>query len=204
MERAFAELIDETEGEERSWREQAHVVFLTVLSAGLRRGEILGLRWRHVSLTDPDGARLRVEETWVRGGPDTPKSKKSERTIALGERLTSELFDHRGRTWFEGADAGVLLADRRATRSRPLRGHVAARAQAGEYRQAAAAVPRRPAHVDHERGRGRNVARRADGTGRTLRLEDYAGVHRPRRRDVPRRGPALLEERLFGQKSGQN
>jgi hypothetical protein len=44
------------------------------------------------------------------------------------------------------------------------------------------------AHVDHERGCGRNVARRAGGTRRTLRLQDDAGVHRPGRRDVPRRG----------------
>jgi integrase len=95
---AFAELAEEAEGEERASREQARVVFLTVVSAGLRRGEILGLRWRHVSLADPACATLRVRETWVRGAPDTPKSEKSERTIALGERLAAELFSHRGRT----------------------------------------------------------------------------------------------------------
>jgi integrase len=98
VERAFAELAEEAEGEERASREQARVVFLTVVSAGLRRGEILGLRWRHVSLADPACATLRVRETWVRGAPDTPKSEKSERTIALGERLAAELFSHRGRT----------------------------------------------------------------------------------------------------------
>ena len=92
MERAFVELVDGEEGEERAWCEQARVVFLTVISAGLRGGEILGLRWRHVSLADPAGALLRVDETWVRGGIDTPKSEKSERMIALGERLASELF----------------------------------------------------------------------------------------------------------------
>jgi len=31
-------------------------------------------------------------ETFVRGMSDTPKSEKSERTIAIGERLASELF----------------------------------------------------------------------------------------------------------------
>ena len=41
LERAFGELVDEAEGEERDWCEQARVVFLTVVSAGLRRGEIL-------------------------------------------------------------------------------------------------------------------------------------------------------------------
>jgi len=29
----------------------------------MRRGEILGLRWKRVALADPDGASLRVEET---------------------------------------------------------------------------------------------------------------------------------------------
>jgi integrase len=104
VERAFAELAEAAEGEERAWREQARVVFLTIVSAGLRRGEVLGVRWRDVSLADPAGATLRVRETWVRGAPDTPKSEKSERTIALGERLASELFDHRARTTYQSDD----------------------------------------------------------------------------------------------------
>jgi integrase len=82
-------------------------VFLTVVSAGLRRGEILGLRWGDVSLADPAGATLRVRETFVRGQADTPKSEKSERTIAIG-RLAAELFDHRARTAFRGDDERVF------------------------------------------------------------------------------------------------
>jgi integrase len=108
VERAFAELVDQAdEDEERAWCEQARVVFLTVVSAGLRRGEVLGLRWRDVALADPAGATLRVRETWVRGGPDTPKSAKSERTFAIG-RLAAELFDHRGRTAYIGEDERVF------------------------------------------------------------------------------------------------
>ena len=107
VERAFAELADEVEDENRTWCEQARVVFLTVVSAGLRRGEVLGLRWRDVALADPAGATLRVRETWVRGGPDTPKSAKSERTFAIG-RLAAELFDHRGRTAYSGEDERVF------------------------------------------------------------------------------------------------
>jgi integrase len=110
VERAFCELVDEATGEERAWREQARVVFLTVFLAGLRRGEILGLRWRHVALTDPDGPRVSVEETWVRGGVESPKSKKSKRTFALGERLAAELFDHRMRSAFQGDDERVFCS----------------------------------------------------------------------------------------------
>jgi integrase len=98
VERALRELGDE----------QTRVVFLTMVSAGLRRGEILGLRWQDVSLADPSGATLRVRETWVRDQADTPKSEKSERTIAIGQRLASELFEHRGRSAFQGDDERVF------------------------------------------------------------------------------------------------
>lgn len=82
--RAFDELIGEAAtATERAWLEQARVVFLVVVGAGLRRGEILGLRWRDVDLADPDGPVLRVRETWVCNGIDTPKSEAGERTIAL-------------------------------------------------------------------------------------------------------------------------
>lgn len=60
------------------------------------------MRWESVALADPDGATLRVAETWVRAGSDTPKSEASTRTISLGRRLASELFDHRARSPFQG------------------------------------------------------------------------------------------------------
>ena len=85
VERAFDGLIAEAEGEaERVWRETCRGVFLVVYGLGLRRGELLGLRWRHVRLADPDGATLRVEETLVAGWVDLPKSERSVRTLALG------------------------------------------------------------------------------------------------------------------------
>jgi hypothetical protein len=100
-------LAEEAEGEERVWREQARVIFLTIVGAGLRRGELLGLHWRDLALADPAGPRLRVRETWVRGGRETPKSEAGERTIALGPRLADELFQHRGRSAFQGEDERV-------------------------------------------------------------------------------------------------
>src|SRR5215218_5998684 len=63
----------------------------------------------------------------------------------------------------------------------------------GRYRRAAqadAAVPRRAAYLDYECGSGRSRAGGADGAGRTLRLQDDSGLHRPGRRDVPRGGGA--------------
>jgi integrase len=109
VERAFGELAAEAEdAAERRWRELCRVVFLLVVACGLRRGEVLGLRWRNVHLADPDGASLRVAETVVRGQEDTPKSEAGERTIALGSRIADELFQHRARSHFQGDDERVL------------------------------------------------------------------------------------------------
>jgi integrase len=75
VDKASQELIGGAEGEERQWRQQARVIFLTGIGAGLRRGEILGLHWRDVSLADPMGPTLTIRETWVRNGPDTPSPR---------------------------------------------------------------------------------------------------------------------------------
>jgi integrase len=133
VDKAFRALIEDASGEERRWREQVRVIFLTVIGAGLRRVEVLGLRWWDVSLADPAGPTLRVRETWVRSGRDTPKSEAGERTIALGNRLASELFDHRARTAY-GADddRGVLIADERhPVRRGPLLHDAEGRAASG-------------------------------------------------------------------------
>ena len=115
VERAFAEMIEEAKDEERTWREQARVIFLVAMGTGLRRGEVQGLRWLNVHLADPDGAYLRVSETWVRYGVDTPKSQAGERTIALGQRVAAELFEQRARTAFTGDDERVFCSPTRGT-----------------------------------------------------------------------------------------
>jgi integrase len=115
IERAFGELIEEASGEERIWREQARVIFVVLVATGLRRGEVLGLRWREVYLADPDGPHMRVIETWVRCGEDTPKSEAGERTIALGKRVAAELFEHRRRTAFAGDDERVFCSPTKGT-----------------------------------------------------------------------------------------
>jgi integrase len=121
VERGFDALIAEAEDDEEGvWRLTCRIVFLVTYGAGLRRGEILGLRWRAVHLADPDGAWLRVEETFVRGAADTPKSEKGERSIALGPRLADELFEHRARTAYAGDDERVF-ASRKGTPIDPRR-----------------------------------------------------------------------------------
>jgi len=110
VERAFDELIEEAEDEERLRRQTGRVAFLVIYGAGLRLSELLGLHWRAVRLADPEGASLRVEETLVRGRADTPKSEASARTIALGPRLAEELFQHRRRSNYAGDDERVFVS----------------------------------------------------------------------------------------------
>jgi integrase len=106
---AFGQLADDTDdSDEREWIDQATVVFVVVYGIGLRRGEILGLRWRRVQLADPDGPTLRVEETYVRNRVDTPKSVASTRTIALGSVVADLLFEHRSRSRYNGDDDRVF------------------------------------------------------------------------------------------------
>jgi len=70
---------------------QAGQVFV-VYATGMCRGELLGLRWRHVRLADPSGPTLRVEETFVAHAADTPKSVAQERTISLGPVAAEALY----------------------------------------------------------------------------------------------------------------
>lgn len=115
VEAAFSALIEEADGEERSWREQARVIFLTAVGTGLRRGELLGLRWRRIALADPDGARLRVEETWVRCREETPKSDAGERTITVPATVAQELWHHLRRSAFKAEDDRVFCSPTKGT-----------------------------------------------------------------------------------------
>ena len=107
------------EMEEEAGRDQdrddvrvSKMMFQTMMRTGIRRGEALGLRWRHVLLADPDGPVLRVEETYVRNAIDTPKSEAGQRTISLGPMLSGELFDFRAASNYGDDDERVFANPR--------------------------------------------------------------------------------------------
>lgn len=205
VERAFVELVDEArDDDERVWCEQARVVFLTVMLAGLRRGEILGLRWRDVALTDPDGSLLTVRETWVRGAPDTPKSKRGRRTFDMGKRLAEELAGHLGRTAYSGDDERVFcnpLTGRTLDPKRYAATLRAALAKAGITDRV------RPFHD----GRHTSITNSAAGGMEPMKMMKRAGhadfattmIYVELAGETFPEAAELLEERLFGQKSGQ-
>jgi integrase len=71
-------------------------IAITALATGMRRGELLALRWQDVDL---NGARLRVErslEQTTRGGLvfKSPKTRHGRRTITLPASTVAELRTH--------------------------------------------------------------------------------------------------------------
>ncbi|HEY8628662.1 MAG TPA: tyrosine-type recombinase/integrase [Gaiellaceae bacterium] len=103
--RAFTELAEDATGDEREWIEQARTVFVVAVGAWLRRGEVLGLRWRDVDLID---GVLHVRQTVTRGREETPKSRAGRRPFPLDPKLADELWQHRRRTRFQGDDERVF------------------------------------------------------------------------------------------------
>ena len=65
-------------------------------ATGMRRGEVLGLRWQDVDL---DASRVAVRQTLIsiryRLSFGTPKTAKGRRLIALDDRTVAELKRHR-------------------------------------------------------------------------------------------------------------
>ena len=90
---------------------------------GMRRGELLGLKWERLDL---DGARLAVEEQLLptRGGVTfgPPKSTRSRRKVALDTETVETLRAHRETQLLERALAGDAYVDQDlvfAERARP-------------------------------------------------------------------------------------
>ena len=75
-----------------------HSVFSFMVRTGCRRGEALGLEWRHVDLENGTASIVqslqRIGTTGLRFV--LPKSARSRRSIALDEHTVDLLRDHRG------------------------------------------------------------------------------------------------------------
>jgi integrase len=89
--KAYRELEARAEDEDGYWYAAARRMTTIALSTGMRRGELLGLRWQDVELLD---RRLHVRQAFVRNEITTPKSKAGRRVIDLGEVATAALEEH--------------------------------------------------------------------------------------------------------------
>ena len=75
------------------------MIYLTAAMTGMRRGELLALRWRDV---DTSAGVIRVRRNYGRGEFGTPKTRRSSRAVPLAERLRLELEQHHARSSHRG------------------------------------------------------------------------------------------------------
>jgi integrase len=102
-----------TRDEARTYLEAARLhrlaaLFLLVLTTGLRRSEIFGLRWEDVDF-DRLEIRIRQRIRWVRGGGfnvGQPKTKRSRRTIPISTDTAQALLRWREQQQLERSHAG--------------------------------------------------------------------------------------------------
>jgi len=90
---SYRELEASADNEERAWYTAARRMTVVALSAGLRRGELLGLRWQDVELLD---RRLHVRQAFVRNEMTTPKSRAGRRALPLGDIAAAALEEQYG------------------------------------------------------------------------------------------------------------
>ncbi len=98
---AYDELAAETTEREHEWWLLAKAIVVTALGTALRRGELIGLRWRSVNLLD---GKIEVREAFVRGEFTTPKSRASRRVVELGPRTLAVLEEQWRRTEYRADD----------------------------------------------------------------------------------------------------
>jgi integrase len=88
-------------------------LYLTAAATGLRRGELVALRWVDV---DFDADVVRVRRTFSRGHFSTPKSRRSARAVPLAPQIRDALAHHRRCSRFQANDDLVF--------AHPQLGHV--------------------------------------------------------------------------------
>lgn len=92
--------------------DRLHALWMLAMTSGMRRGELLGLRWSDLDL---DGARLRVRQTRVAYGrlhvTKEPKTTRSRREIPLSPIAVETLRAHGTRQKREKLAAGQTYAD---------------------------------------------------------------------------------------------
>lgn len=90
--------------------ERLEAAYVVAANTGLRRGEVLGLRWRDVDL---DAARLAISNTVVTVNYavqfSTPKTARGRRSVALDPMTVAALRAHRIRQANERQQLGLFL-----------------------------------------------------------------------------------------------
>jgi integrase len=115
-------------------------LYVTAAMTGLRQGELIALRWQ-----DVDGAarRIRVRRSHVLGEFDTPKSRRSVRSVPMSRRVADELEGWKKVVRWSAQDDLVF--------AEPASGEVLRRgALMRRYRRALKAAKLAPSHRFHD------------------------------------------------------
>lgn len=78
--------------------ESRFMAVLIGLATGARRGEVLGLQWKHMHLSaDPGQSSISIEQQLVKKsrGYEKPKTRSSERTISIDDETALRLIEWR-------------------------------------------------------------------------------------------------------------
>jgi len=75
------------------------VIYLAAATTGMRRGELLALRWQDV---DANNKLIRVRRNYTKGQFGTPKSRRSSRAVPLADTLATELRRHFDSSQYHG------------------------------------------------------------------------------------------------------
>jgi len=97
---------DPPEDTEAEWWAITRRMVVVALGTGLRRGELLGLRWEDVELGE---RRVRVRQQYARGEITTPKSRASRRTVEFGP-VTAAALEEQYRASLYRADNCLVFA----------------------------------------------------------------------------------------------
>jgi integrase len=82
-------------------------LYLAAAMTGMRQGELLALRWQDV---DWAAGKIRIRQNYVRGEFGTPKTRRSTRSVPMGDVLAAELERHfQGSAW--QADDDLVFAN---------------------------------------------------------------------------------------------
>ena len=108
MLKAITVLAAEAQDAERYWYDVTRRMVVVALSTGLRRGELLGLRWQDIELLE---RHLRVRQAFVCGEMTTPKSRAGRRTLQIGPRAAEALEEQYAASRYRTPDSIVFCHD---------------------------------------------------------------------------------------------
>jgi integrase len=137
--------------------DRLEALYVLAVTAGLRQGELLGLKWDDIDL-EVGTLQVRRTLTTAKGGPvlSTPKTKGSRRTVRLSQMALEALRSHLERQLGEIPGRRSVVRERPHIRvgsggaARPLLHHHAPfQALAQSSRTAQDTLSRSPAHVRH-------------------------------------------------------